>query len=636
MKKSKLLLSFALAAIMTTSCFALAACADDDKDKPHTEHKDENGDGLCDIGGEPWEDEGGDIVTPPEEVDMTEGVYNCLMGTYDLLIKFYDEDTYYLQTETTGYRGKYEIKDGQITYARTQADGTTYNTADHGAEAKWITGNKIIYFYQEDGVTPIDHDMNAREPEAHNDSVVIEGQCYAYGTPQNVLAYDEENDQIMSFRGVYGSRTLSHTTLRNFDINDEKAIEQAKFMVKELPEDAADGAVESDYFLTLSQKGYQTNIPALSAMGIDEGKFTQDGDTYILTDTISASTATLTVTESGATVTSGDKSVELVVWEDVTPFAAEIVGDALGGKITARIRLNEDGTLTIYGSDKNYAGKYMASEDGTITVSDIDDDCPVAIDSISFAEVDGVVTVTAKLTVSTGVAAFPSATVDASGTVTGALFGLGARALLTASSAESVFGDMKADLTFYSDCTMTISIGGQTKVTSFWTLDINTKNISFRKTSSGTLKFTLGMPATVTWTGKFDASEATDSTYTFSFEATQIGSLVGAEAEKKHAVTATLENDTLQNPVMTLSFLADGTLTITTPGLDTPITAEWSLSMAGGMPSVTIENCNNGTIEVGWGENSTYEFKWTGKIATYPIDVSVTFSMPSAELANLM
>ncbi len=203
--KKKFLIAGLLATAVMASTGALAACSNTE------EHKCGH---VCPTCNKCTSDCTDDVCKDkceghePATVDMTQGVYNCVMGSYDLLIKFYSDTEYYLQNETTGYRGKYEIKDEEITFSKSQEDGSDYNTAEHGDKAGWVTGNKVIYFYQEDGVTPIDCDLNSNEASAHDATTVVKGICYAYGTKPHTLAYNTETDKIQSFKGNYGSRTL--------------------------------------------------------------------------------------------------------------------------------------------------------------------------------------------------------------------------------------------------------------------------------------------------------------------------------------------------------------------------------------------------------------------------------------------
>lgn len=617
-----------LAAVMVFSMLLLAACGGEPKDSESSGQSTGESSSGTESSGENAETPGG------QTVDMTEGVYNAVMGSYELLIKFYDDSTYYLQNETAGFRGKYEIKEEEITFSKSQPDGTDYNSAEHPAEAEWITGNQVIYFYQEDGVTPIDVALNTCEQDAHDANTIVRGVCYAYGTQPNALAYNAETDQIQSMAGNYGSRTLSHTALRNFSINDEKAIEQAKFMVKGLPENAEAGMIESDYYLTLSQKGYETNIPVLEQWGITNGKFVQDGQTYSLTDTISGASAELTVTDEGATVTGNGETVELVVWGDVQPYAVEIVGSAMGGKIQAKVRFNEDGTLIIYGSSRNYGGTYAANVDGTITVADVDAESPVTMENVSFSEDGDHVVVTAALTIATGNEQMPTASADAVGEVTGSLYGLSGVVLLEAESEEKIFGDTGIKLEMKSDCTLTLSVGGQERVSGSWSLDMSGQvpSIAFKNVSSGELVFTLASPANITWTGKLSDTETEDRTYTFAFEASELANLQGAQAAEKYSVVTTVQK--LGGAEITLTFLGDGTLTVANPKM-TIATGEWAVEMNGQVPAVVFSNLSGGEMTGVLGQD--YTVTWKGTITTQQGDVEVEmeFVFPSSDLANL-
>ena len=372
--KKKLMIAALTAIAMSTSVLAFTACGNDKVDDHVCGH-------VCPTCNKCTSDCTDDVCKDkceghePETVDMTEGVYNCIQGgKYELLIKFYNDHECYFQSETTGYHAIYKIEEMQVTYAKTQDGGAVIDTDTYGDEAKWLTGNKVIAFYEADGTTPISYVMHKTETGSHNANYVPAGIGYAYGTPDHVLAYDEESDKIMSFRGEYGSRTLSHT-IKNFTVNDEKAIEQAKFMVKTLPDGAeAEGKTVSDYFLTLSQKGYETNIPALEALGLSIGKFVQNGKVYNLTDTISGATATLTVTDTGATIKSGDTTLELVTWAEQNKPSAilttSIKPSAAGGAtVNIVVSLYEDGKVVVSNSlsPTKYTGTYIVEEDNSLT-----------------------------------------------------------------------------------------------------------------------------------------------------------------------------------------------------------------------------------------------------------------------------
>ena len=328
--KKKLLAMLALSAVLAMSVGLLAACNDpkepDEPATPCTEHVDSNNDGKCDNCGK---DMGSEPVTPPEEeVKITDGVFsNQMDASHEALIKLYEDGTAYLSGFTVSYKGWYEVKEESITTAATAADGTIIDPAaeeDGKGKCEWLTFDTAIYFWADEEMTePITVNASA---EAEDD-LPSPAVGYAYGTPANALAYDSENDMIYNYKFDQATRTLSHSSLRDFTAEDEAPIELYRFMLKnesDIPADAEEGAVISDYSLIITHKGFEGNL--LGGSNVWNGKYVQEGNTYTLNDTFSgAEVGTLTIAEDGSSATfeNGTVTLELIPYEEVTSGEVE-------------------------------------------------------------------------------------------------------------------------------------------------------------------------------------------------------------------------------------------------------------------------------------------------------------------------
>ena len=326
--KKKLLAMLALSAVLAMSAGLMAACTDpedDDPDTPCTEHVDSDNDGKCDNCGE---DMGGEPVTPPEETKITDGVFsNQMDSSHEALIKLYEDGTAYLSGFTVSYKGWYEVKEESITTAATAPDGTIIDPAaeaDGKGKCEWLTFDTAIYFWADEEMTePITVNASA---EAEDD-LPSPAVGYAYGTPANALAYDSENDMIYNYKFDQATRTLSHSSLRDFTTEDEAPIELYRFMLKnesDIPADAEEGAVISDFTLLITHKSFEGNL--LGGSNVWNGKYEQEGNVYTLNDTFSGGeVGTLTIAEDGAsaTFTNGTVTLELIPYEEVTSGEVE-------------------------------------------------------------------------------------------------------------------------------------------------------------------------------------------------------------------------------------------------------------------------------------------------------------------------
>ncbi len=348
--KKKLLAMLALSAVLAMSAGLLAACIDpkepDEPDTPCTEHVDGNNDGKCDNCGE---DVGSEPVTPPEEeVKLTDGVFsNQMDSSHEALIKLYEDGTAYLSGFTVSYKGWFEVKEESITTAATAADGTIIDPAaeaDGKGKCEWLTFDTAIYFWADEEMT---EPITVNGVAAAEDDLPSSGIGYAYGTPANALAYDSENDMIYNYKFDQATRTLSHSSLRDFTTEDEAPIELYRFMLKnesDIPADAEEGAVISDYSLIITHKGFEGNL--LGGTNEWNGKYVQEGNTYTLNDTFSgAEVGTLTIAEDGAsaTFTNGTVTLELIPYEEVP--SGEVT-DLLTVETTVNVGIDVPFTLT--------------------------------------------------------------------------------------------------------------------------------------------------------------------------------------------------------------------------------------------------------------------------------------------------
>ncbi len=359
--KKKLIAMLALLSCVAFSGTMLAACKDEPTpDEPtHTVHVDADGDGKCDECGA---DMGGE-ETP--EVKMTDGVYSRQMdSSHETLIKLYEDGTAYLAGFTVSYKGWYEVKEESISTANCADDGTIIDAAaeaDGKGEHKWLTFDTAIYFWADEDMTqPITVNASAESEDALPSS----GVGYAYGTPENALAYDAENDLIYNYKFDQATRTLSHSSLRDFDEDDENAIEKYKFMLKneaDIPADAEEGATVQDYTLTITQKGFEGNL--LGGSAVWNGKYTVEGNVYTLNDTFSGEdVGTLTISADGttATYTNGDVTIELVQYA----AAVDLPVATMEGTVTRDMQGEEtqfEFTLSFYG---DFTGKVVVSAFG--------------------------------------------------------------------------------------------------------------------------------------------------------------------------------------------------------------------------------------------------------------------------------
>lgn len=517
MKKFKVLTA-ALAVCLGLGAFA--ACTD--PEEPHTEHVDADGDGYCDVCNEKLEE----TVTPPEEYEITDGVFLAQAdATHRILIKFYEDGSFYAEgMQGNAVKGVYEVKSESIQYR--PSDDALLPVED----ADFVTGDTVVYFWEADGTTPIR--MNRNDPDG------AQKNLYPEGTPGNAVAYADDALQAVTFD--HQTRTLTHSPLNPFSESDEKAIEQYRFMLKnesDIPEGAEEDAAVQDYTMVLSQKGFETNILGSDAVG----KYTVEGNVYTLTGTIpSGAYGTLTVSEDGksATYVNGDTTLELVAYAEETESAvAEMTGTVSREMQGQQVEFTF--TLSFYA---DHSGEVVAAAYGneisaaTFTWAMAENGMSVVVSEVS----------NGTLTDIKPTADYQNVEATWSGDVNAAFTGIEvtlsapasalsalkevpdeASVLKELTSSINVGIEVNFTLTFLSDGTASISaslMGNEFEVTADWVLSASgMPSVEFTNVSDGSVTFALADPVTFTWKGTLGA--AGEQEVVFSMPASELADL---------------------------------------------------------------------------------------------------------------
>ena len=188
MSKIKRLAAFVVSVCMLGSVGLMAACGGNDD--THTEHRDENGDGLCDIGGEPWTDPNPD--TEPDVTTLTINRTNVslVVGDAMTLVATAPEDS----TVTWSSSNPSVVSvtsDGRVTAL---ADGTATITATDGTLSDTCTvvaGTSFTYkaSYSADPTT-----WNPHTWENNTDSIIL--GYITTGFYDVELVYDEAGNAV--------------------------------------------------------------------------------------------------------------------------------------------------------------------------------------------------------------------------------------------------------------------------------------------------------------------------------------------------------------------------------------------------------------------------------------------------------
>ena len=352
--KKRTWLSALLALCMAVSMSALVACAEPEgpaePDTPCTEHVDADGNGKCDVCGEEM------AVTPgPEEYKVTDGVFNWSYdASHTMIVKLYEDGTFYAQgMDNTVVKGTYKEGTGaEVEYVDAGSDFVQNdpNPAEGDpTRDEWKTTTSYIDFFEADGVTPY--------PMQDTVSELYSG--YADDVPTNRITYADGKLHNVCI-GI-ATRTLSHNPLMDFSTEDELAIELERYMAAELPEDAANGATVRQYYIVVTQNGYQHfEAGALVSDGTYKAAETAEGTVYTLTDNLTeAEYGTLTVKadKSGAILAFAEGGeLELVPYSEapVTGVMKELKTTAslMGGVVEAEFTLTftSDGKALVRGA----------------------------------------------------------------------------------------------------------------------------------------------------------------------------------------------------------------------------------------------------------------------------------------------
>ena len=613
MNKVKTLLILCLGAALGAGM--LAGCKPTE-DPEHTAHIDEDNNGYCDICSEPM----GEGPEPVEEYELTDGVFLAQVdASHRTLIKFYEDNTFYIEgMQGNALKGVYEVKEESITYRPSKEN------LEPDPESEHAQADTAIYLYEEDGTTPVKVNRNTDGDE-----------YYAVGTADNALAYANDTIYNVTYDGF--TRSLAHSPLNPFSENDEKAIEQYRFMLKneeDIPEGAEEGAVVQDYYFILTQKDYTSWLTGIASTGGYEA----DGNVYTLNDLITgAEYGTLTVNEDGsASLETAEKTFELVPYADPAEIVFSLTGDAtvMGMNATLTLDLLDSGSYNISATIHLSAGDMNGGvvETGSYTLSG---------GQYTFTSDSG-----SALTATTDGA---NVSVAYEGTINGSAVsttftGSTVKVLKTLKTTQNVGIEVEFALIFTSDgrAALTASMmGSSIEFTADWVLDTSAgvPSVVFSNPSAGEFASGWGENSTVvfTWTGKLSDNMPSDTTLTFSMAATEL-----ADLQVTPAVTTMKELKTTRNVGIevefTLTFTSDGraALTASMMGSSIEFTADWVLDTSAGVPSVVFSNPSTGEFTSGWGENSTVVFTWTGKLSdNMPSDTTLTFSMPASELADL-
>lgn len=189
MSKIKKLAALVMSLCMLGSVGFMAACGDDTTDG-HTEHRDENGDGLCDIGGEPWTDP--NPGPEPEEKTLTINRTNASLVVGDSMTLVATAPEGSTVTWTSSNPTAVSVNsNGRVTAL---ADGTATITATDGTLSDTCTvvaGESFSYkaSYSADPTT-----WNPHTWENNTDSIILGFITTGFYDVQ--LVYDEAGNAV--------------------------------------------------------------------------------------------------------------------------------------------------------------------------------------------------------------------------------------------------------------------------------------------------------------------------------------------------------------------------------------------------------------------------------------------------------
>ena len=300
-----------------------------------------------------------------EEPKITDGVWTCASdATHFVLVKFKEDGTFYARglMGQKGFFGKYEVVDTSVEYYDAHEDGVV-----KGEDAPFdvLKSEKAVKFMHDDG-TPF---------EVRGDSLSV--KINDVSTPLDVLNTDlgkeycaltENMLHLVAFDDY--PRSLTHKPNEKFTEADEIRNLLYKFMVAEVSEkNAAEGWKQQELTLELYHNGYVDM--ATGDELVDEPYQKIEGNVFTLAD---GATVTVDPDAYTAVYQKGDVKIDFVKFnengsEAAAAIKAQYEGEAFSGKVKLVAKMFDDGTIVIYGNDKELSkGTYEGAGLPTITL----------------------------------------------------------------------------------------------------------------------------------------------------------------------------------------------------------------------------------------------------------------------------
>ena len=323
-KLSKFLLVVVLALGLAFSV-VLTGCTDD---TAHTEHVDEDQNGVCDICGENMPS------AEPDEAEITDGRWQNETG--EVFFKLKEDGTFYMAGMFTYDAGTYELVDEETTYYKIEIGQTP---AEGDNQTAYTASQKLV--------------------------------MTAYDGTQYTAAYAEDIFWNCTIPTLAGSmwRTMYQDADYEWDESDEEAIEIVRVS---LPKDAYANLVL-----------YHNLTFADQTSGYAEGTWKTTDIGYELFDEDGAAYATLTRVENGiCTYTpAGGTAVTLyeTAWEPIGMLSGEkdvtFAGETSAESVTFELRLWDDNSADLQMTDSSWqistilSGTWEVQTDNSISLT---------------------------------------------------------------------------------------------------------------------------------------------------------------------------------------------------------------------------------------------------------------------------
>lgn len=287
---------------------------------------------------------------------ITKGVFRMDAQSRYMLVKFYEDGTFYAYGLLTDvYRGKYVVHENYATAIKYVDCGDDGNVDD--GETTILTATKAVEFFEEDGTTP-------STQVVRKDEDMPKGSHLDNSMAANVIAYTD--GWLHHIKIGAQTRSLRQNKDTAFTKDDEVAVLMHEFMIAD---NAANASLISGQWtqqrrkVSLFDKKFEE---AITDDAISEGSVTVLGNVFTLKYEDN-STATVTVAANGETATfvKGEKTIELVKWNDGTVKPAP-TGEAILTK-----ELNNtagDGSDAMSVAGNNMAGSVVFNDDGTVVI----------------------------------------------------------------------------------------------------------------------------------------------------------------------------------------------------------------------------------------------------------------------------